>query len=73
MKFHALDGQSFRWRATAPDEYTGVIGQRVVSTTLQESIWNVRIRVDVHAADGSELPVGPLGRMSTPASLASAW
>jgi 8-oxoguanine DNA glycosylase, N-terminal domain len=30
LRFTLPTGQSFRWRATGADEYTGVIGQRVV-------------------------------------------
>ena len=30
LEFTLPTGQSFRWRATGPDEYTGVIQQRVV-------------------------------------------
>lgn len=30
LEFTLPTGQSFRWRETGPDEYTGVVGQRVV-------------------------------------------
>lgn len=37
LEYTLPTGQSFRWRETGRDEYTGVIGQRVVRSRLADS------------------------------------